>query len=196
MPQFADTWQQFLEETRARGLHTTLNLLAQCTPAPDGSATLWIPADIAEEAETFLRRAWRGPRPTLTRITTPAGTPPPRPPSQPPLPGFPDIRQNWTQTPDFFFDTIVPNATPAAVALVAVIIRNTIGIRDKKGNWSEWWQASHNTLHQRTGISSPTTLQNAITEARHNGWIKRKPVGSQQFQYALRWHDEPVDKPP
>lgn len=111
------------------------------------------------------------------------------------LPGFPAADQNWTKTPDFYFDVVLRDATPTAFKVVGAIIRHTLGVRDKMGNAAEWWcGVSYALLQQRTGIRSRSSVAAAIWDARSNGWIKRRDAG-QSFDYALRWFDEPVDFP-
>ena len=102
---------------------------------------------------------------------------------------------NWTETPDFYFDEVLPNATPTTCKVVGAIIRNTLGKRNKHGNSNEWWKGvSYQKLMDVTGVRSRTSLAKAIWDARDVGYIKRKQRGN-TFDYGLRWHDEPMDRP-
>ncbi|MBK8255633.1 MAG: hypothetical protein IPK82_23585 [Polyangiaceae bacterium] len=132
--------------------------------------------------------------PTATAAPPSPPIPPPEPPQQK-LPGFNHPRENWTKAPDFLFTHVMPNSTPTAFKLVACVIHNTLGKRDKLGNFSEWWAGvSYKLIMEKTGTTSRTAVSDAITEARRNGWIKRRGRAN-SFDYALRWDDEPPDTP-
>lgn len=119
---------------------------------------------------------------------------PPEPP-QAHLPGFNYPDQNWTQTPDFLFDVVLKEATPTAFKLVALITRKTIGQRDKRGAWSEWWAGvSTKVLMKETNTKSRTAIVDAVREIRDRGWAKRRKRGN-TFDYSLRFDDQPVDHP-
>jgi len=114
---------------------------------------------------------------------------------QPQLPGFPHLEQNWTMTPDFYFNVVLPEGTPSCAVVVGLVIVNTLGNRDKRGNAAEWWcGVTLGVWRKRSKIKNKTTLLQAIWDARFNGWIKRRSAG-RSFDYALRWADEAVDFP-
>ena len=131
------------------------------------------------------------------RPTHPTQSParePPEPPQQH-LPGFGYPTQNWTQCPDFLFDVVLKEASPTAFKLVALIVRKTIGQRDKKGAWSEWWAGvSIKLLMKETNTGSRTSMIEAIREARAHGWVKRRARGN-TFDYSLRFDDQEPDPP-
>jgi hypothetical protein len=120
---------------------------------------------------------------------------PPEEPAQEALPGFNWPKEDWTKCPDFFFTHVLPTATPTEFKVVGAIIHNTIGRRDKRGNWQEWWcGVSYKKLGDKTGTNHRTILRTAVEGARAHGWIRRRQSGN-TFDYALRFDDQPLDPP-
>lgn len=113
--------------------------------------------------------------------------------------GCPSAQNNWTRVPNWFFNTaIVCSPTPSTYGVVAIIIKNTLGIVDYKGNCQDWWlDVSLRMIRDEANIGSQTTVVRAVAEARKRGFIKRRKClsGAQGFDYALRWEWEPVDWP-
>jgi hypothetical protein len=171
---------------------------------PDREYSVGILSKFAQKELTSLLAALTGNAQTAVQFSPPPHNPTPQPsapsqtaptPSPPPptLPGFNHPRENWTKAPDFLFTHVLPHATPTAFKLVACIIHNTLGKRDKLGNFSEWWAGvSYKLIMEKTGTTSRTAISEAITEARRNGWIKRRSRAN-TFDYALRWDDEAPD---
>lgn len=111
--------------------------------------------------------------------------------------GFPDVESNWTKCPDFFFQHVMAKARGAAFKIVGAVVLNTLGQRDKRGRYREWWQnVSYSDLKTAAGLGSDHSVSVGIWEARAHGWIKRRGSESGNgFDYSLRWEDEPIDFP-
>lgn len=125
--------------------------------------------------------------------------------------GFMPIDSNFTTCPDLFFDYVVPNAHATVTKLVASVIRQTIGtFEDKRKNRRrEEWPVNNSVLMRAAGISSKTSLQVALWDARDEGYVVLREIDDldergkldkkygYQCRYALRirYHDDDVDHP-
>lgn len=125
-------------------------------------------------------------------LTLQSPTPPPDPP---PFPGFESFRSNFVQMPMQFFEIIIPAGPPRVAALVAQVAKETIGhvVNWKTGERREWWPATNEEIAHTCGFAL-RHVTSAVYLARLNGYILQHGKRG-NFQYRLRFHDDPFDQP-
>jgi hypothetical protein len=124
--------------------------------------------------------------------------------------GFHPISSNYTQTPDLFYDWVLPYAHGTVTKLVGAVIRQTIGtFVDKRHNRRrEEWPANITVVMKAAGINSRASLYSALWDARADGYLVMREVEEEEakeladlcgypvyFTLRLRYQDEPADHP-
>lgn len=132
----------------------------------------------------------------------------PRP--SPDFTGFQPISSNFTQTPDLFFDWVLPHAHGTVAKLVGAVIRQTIGtFVDKRHNRRrEEWPANVTVVMKAAGINSRASLYSALWDARADGYLVMHQLDDDEaaeltdlcgypvyFTLRIRYQDEPADYP-
>jgi len=81
---------------------------------------------------------------------------------------FPTYKDNWTRTPNVFFDEILrnPKANLNQVRLVGYLIRQTIGYNQD----AKWACVSRSDLIKKAGIPN-SRIKKAIQDCERNNWI-------------------------
>lgn len=124
--------------------------------------------------------------------------------------GFHPISSNYTQTPDLFFDWVLPHAHGTVAKLVGAVIRQTVGtFVDKRHNRRrEEWPANISVVMKAAGINSRASLYSALWDARADGYLVMRDVADEEaaeltdlcgypvfFTLRLRYQDERADYP-
>lgn len=124
--------------------------------------------------------------------------------------GFQPISSNFTQTPDLFFDWVLPHAHGTVAKLVGSVIRQTIGtFIDKRHNRRrEEWPANITVVMKAAGINSRASLYSALWDARADGYLVMRQLDDDEaqelsdlcgypvyFTLRIRYQDEPADYP-
>jgi hypothetical protein len=106
--------------------------------------------------------------------------------------GFRPIEANFTPTPNQFFDHVVPNFPGCVVAIVATIIRATLGWTDSvTGEKRIEAELSMPEILRRSGLSR-NAAREGIRKAVEAGLIVETATAyaTSGSRYALRWDDQ------
>jgi hypothetical protein len=88
------------------------------------------------------------------------------------------------------FDAVLALEPKAITQVVLEILRQTIGtlVQDQDGHYGRReWAALTKRHFVRAGILSRSQAEEGIKQALAKGYITRRPLGHQRYEYAIRW---------
>jgi hypothetical protein len=103
---------------------------------------------------------------------------------------FPTYKDNWTRTPNVFFDQILkdPKVTTNQIRLVGYLIRQTIGYNRE----AKWAAVSRSTLIKKAGIPN-SRITEAISRCEEKGWILTFEQGEKGKQERYIFLNDPLN---
>jgi hypothetical protein len=103
---------------------------------------------------------------------------------------FPTYKDNWTRTPNVFFDQILkdPKVTTNQIRLVGYLIRQTIGYNRE----AKWVAVSRSTLIKKASIPN-SRITEAISRCEEKGWILTFEQGEKGKQERYIFLNDPLN---
>ena len=95
----------------------------------------------------------------------------------------PVLTQNWTQTPNWFHDYVVPNEKQCVIKIVSAIIRQTIGYAHELGGRKVKASLSYKYFEEVMGMSRPA-ISLGIKTAIEKGYIEVVEKGHPAYKGA------------
>ena len=89
----------------------------------------------------------------------------------------------YTQIPNCILDSMA-KMHRATLAIILSVARKTAGFADGNGGRKEWDTISLTQFEQMTDLSRQGVIE-AIEDAVKNGWLERRKVGLQRYEYRI-----------
>lgn len=103
-------------------------------------------------------------------------------------PFFPSYRDNWTRTPNIFFEEILPKSTLNESRIVGYLFRQTLGYNQA----ANWVGVTRNELIQNAGVSNGQ-LTSTLKNCESKGWILTYVEGPQGNEKRYIFLNDPLN---
>lgn len=102
---------------------------------------------------------------------------------------FPSYKDNWTRTPNVYFDVVVKKGTANQIRLVSYLIRQTIGYNRE----AKWVAVTRRELIEEAEISNGC-VSDTIKSCKENGWVLVYEQGEKTKKERYIFLNDPINQ--